>query len=216
MTNALSDANLTPTLYEAVWRELPRAGGSSTGNGGSETVLWAGQPDARRITTSALPILLFGIPWTLFSLVWMGLAAQASGLFATFGLPFVVIGGVMLAAPWLAGKRARQTVYVLTNCRILFITTGSKGTEVKTYVPRDPSDIERNERANGSGDLVFFRRETRDSDGDRSVEEIGFIGIPDVRVVERLLTDTFFAPHSEGDAPPSGAAPWYSTYRGEA
>ncbi len=37
-------------------------------------------------------LFFFSIGWTAFSLFWMSMASQASGLFALFGLPFVAVG----------------------------------------------------------------------------------------------------------------------------
>ena len=42
-----------------------------------EKLRWVGQPRPGRMARQALPIVLFGIPWTAFALFWM---AMASGI----------------------------------------------------------------------------------------------------------------------------------------
>ncbi len=228
MNKVFANANLPNALYQAVERELnpPNNGAGRT----HETVLWVVQPSAKHSALSALPIVFFGVPWSLITVFWMAATVRSGGAFALFGVPFVFIGLAMLLSPLLAAWDARQTVYVITNRRILFVTVNGKTTTVKNYVPENESDLERTERASGSGDLVFLRRPTRDSDGDRTTERVSLTGIPDVRRVELLLRDTFFAPQAVAMADASNqfghtvlvtpstsqtsAAPWYTAHRG--
>jgi hypothetical protein len=106
-------------------------------------------------------------------------------LFALFGVPFVLVGLGMLTSPYWLYKKAKQTVYGLTNRRAIIITGGSTK-KVQSYTGSDMGVIERTERSNGTGDVVFATVE-----GKKSVEQVGFMGISDARRVERLLLDTF-------------------------
>lgn len=115
-------------------------------------------------------------------------------VFPLFGVPFALVGlGLMLSPVWLR-RKLKRTGYALTNRRALLIEGGLFGSRlVKSYAPEDLSDLERVERANGSGDLVFERVATRvQSDDGRRVRTAprGFLAIPDVRDVERLLRET--------------------------
>ena len=56
-----------------------------------ERILWLAQPNPRRLMLLALPILLFAIPWTAFSIFWMW---SASG----FGKPGAG-AGIVFASP---------------------------------------------------------------------------------------------------------------------
>ena len=159
-----------------------------------ERLLWHGKPDPKRGLWATIPLVLFAIPWTGFSVFWM---AAASGLFfkdakpgwlslfALFGVPFVLVGLGMLTSPYWLYKKAKQTVYGLTNRRAIIITGGSTK-KVQSYTGDDMGVIERTERSNGTGDVVFATVE-----GKKSVEQVGFMGISDARRVERLLLDTF-------------------------
>jgi hypothetical protein len=59
--------------------------------------------------------------------------------------------------------------------------------------------IERNERSNGTGDILFARNLTttyNDNTGrSTNTNSVGFYGIPDARSVEKLIVDTFKTPH---------------------
>jgi hypothetical protein len=159
-----------------------------------ERLLWWGKPDPKRGLLLTIPVVLFGIPWTAFSIFWM---AAASGLvfgdsnrgwfslFALFGLPFVLVGLGMLTAPYWAYRKAQQTIYALTNRRALIITSG-RATKVKSYAASDIGTIERTERANGKSDVMFATVVTS-----KNLQSIGFMGIENGRQVERLLFDTF-------------------------
>jgi hypothetical protein len=171
--------------------------------GPNETVLWAGKPDPKRMALRSWPLTCFAIPWTAFAIFWVVAASgmifggsspsNAPGIFALFplfGLPFVLIGFGMLLAPLWANLRAKKTVYAATERRLLIITEG-RTRNVQSFDASDIKDVERRERPDGSGDIVFARRTSysRDSDGHgrQSTTEIGFFGVPNVRDVERWV-----------------------------
>ena len=80
-----------------------------------EELIWTGQPRPSRFAIRSLPIVLFGIPWTAFSLFWICGAAGFKppdftgpmDLFPLFGVPFVLIGIGMLASPLWMVRKAR-------------------------------------------------------------------------------------------------------------
>lgn len=167
-----------------------------------ERLLWSGQPDPKRLSKKAILISLFGIPWTAFAIFWVVAAAgfklpdfsSLSGgfqsVFPLFGIPFVLIGLGMFAAPYWVYRSAKRTVYAITNRRALVISFG-RAKSVQSYFEQDVCDISRVERADGSGNIIFRTEETTDRKGNSRLNQIGFFGIPEVRRVERVLLDAF-------------------------
>jgi hypothetical protein len=191
------DSRLSPELDARVRKEL-REG---------EQLLWVGQPLPRRFSRQALPIVIFGIPWTAFALFWMAMASgivfggfQAGNgafglvslLFPLFGLPFVLIGIGMLSSPYWMRRRAMRTCYALSDRRAILWEPGwSSSVEVRSYGPAELAKMRRVDYADGSGDLIFEEVVSvgRDSDGHRTTHtrRHGFIGIDRVREIEELL-----------------------------
>ena len=162
-----------------------------------ESIRWVEQPIPRFFTASSIGSILFGIPWTSFALFWMWGALgfelpdiregiQPKDIFALFGLPFVLIGFGMLSSPIWVWLEARKTVYLITNRRAISIQGGIY-TTVRSYLPHELKDIYRKEQADGSGDVIISVRLLKDSDGDNRSEEIGFMGVRNVHLVEKML-----------------------------
>lgn len=156
-----------------------------------ETVLWQGSSDPRRSFRQGLLLFLFAVPWTGFSIFWVTMASRASVLFALFGVPFVLIGCAMFCAPWWAARRARRVGYALTTDRAVIIRPGFFGAvSVRSFSPSDLGDVERVQRANGGGDLIFSREYSGGtSDSGPQQRLIGFLGIADVRTVQTLIEE---------------------------
>ncbi len=58
---------------------------------------------------------------------------------------------------------------------------------VASYAPDRLRDLERKDRANGTGDIVFERRIIQRSKGGSYQKELGFQGLREPRKVEQLL-----------------------------
>jgi hypothetical protein len=180
---------LSPELKQRVDSEL-RSG---------ERLIWAAQPLARAFRRQGCALQVFAIPWTAFSIFWVVSAAwmtsngNAPGpfsLFPLFGVPFVLIGFGMLTAPYWFGRRAVRTLYAVTDRRAIIFASGVFGGQtVQSFMPERLTSIARNERADGTGDLVFERFTTAHGSGSRTVTH-GFMGIDRVREVEDLLYAT--------------------------
>jgi hypothetical protein len=165
-----------------------------------ETIRWSGQPDPARACLGAMPMLLFGIPWTAFSVFWMWAAwwgsSKASGdaswfaLFPLFGVPFVLIGVGMLAAPVWKMLLARRTVYVLTAKRLTVVESGLT-LKVRSIFPGDVHSIERTQRTDGSGNLKIVTGWTKDSEGGQVEKSETLFGVPGVRQVEDQIRGVF-------------------------
>jgi hypothetical protein len=161
-----------------------------------ESVLWFGQPNPVRLALTTLPIFVFAIPWTAFALFWMYGAAgfqfppdfsgDGFSFFPLFGLPFVLIGAAMLSAPLFTYVKAFRMVYIVTNKSVRIVALG-RTKKVETFTANDLGTIERKERPDGSGDVIFKHEISYDSNHKRRSKPIGFYGIPNVRTVEQHL-----------------------------
>ncbi len=180
-------SDLRYDLRDMVERELNK----------NERVLWVGQPIPAKMARKSLPAVLFGIPWTGFALFWM---AGASGFrvpdfdepfdfFPLFGLPFVLVGILMLTAPIWAKRAALKTVYVLTDERAIIFESKLSATKVRSLSPDQLSDIYRTEDSDGNGDIVFMRETSVGSRGRKRSRSVGFIVIREVREVESKIRE---------------------------
>jgi hypothetical protein len=164
-----------------------------------ESVRWFAQPDATRVFWAALPIYLFAIPWTVFSVFWEVMALGAwlwpsSGappkgigvVFGLFGIPFVMVGFAMLATPFYARWQAQRTVVALTEKRLAVITASRGRKTIKSIFIDAFTALEVTERKSGSGTLKLLFGEGRDSDGDK-VEKSFSVDVPDIAMLVKHL-----------------------------
>lgn len=187
------DRSLPGELSRVVNRELEPG----------EEVVYFGQPVARRMALGTSTQVLFAVPWTAFAVFWMWGASQGSVVFSLWGVPFVVIGLRMLTSPLWAVRDARRTVYVITNRRALIVrTTGILRSElvVRSFAPEVLRSVERREALDGSGDLVFEKRQERGSKGRTHTVETGFLAVPAVAEVAARIRDLAW-PAADVDGP---------------
>jgi hypothetical protein len=158
-----------------------------------EKLLWLQRPNTTRILIASVPVALFGIPWTAFSIAWIYLAASKTGdanlpfpaaVIPLFGLPFVLAGIGILSLPYVMWTRAKKSVYVLSNKRAIFMNKGRNAYEIISYTKEQLADMKKYLRSDGSGDLIFEEiRKGRN----RTVKPIGFLGIKNVNEVEDII-----------------------------
>ncbi len=168
-----------------------------------ESLRWSGQPDATRLAIKSLPAFLFAIPWTAFAVFWVWGAAggrmpdlthwEWKNIFPLWGVPFILIGLRMLTSPLWEYLRASRIVYGVTDRRA-FILQAGRSKSVKSFAASELANLERKEKADGSGDLLFGRSDADTAQRSRSFNfgmpiPSGFIGIRDLRMVEQLLLD---------------------------
>ncbi|HUF04212.1 MAG TPA: hypothetical protein VMM38_08555 [Aridibacter sp.] len=162
-----------------------------------ERIVWTGMPRRAFFTPAATGSFLFGIPWTAFAVFWTITAGAGTwfisgfsifSLFPLFGIPFILVGIGMLSAPIGAYVKSGRTVYVITDKRAISFEGGSS-TVVRSFPPEKLVDVFRRERSKGYGDIIIDLAHSRDSDGDRQTEEVGFFRVRDPGGVERLLKD---------------------------
>lgn len=193
------DSSLPPELDARVREEL-RDG---------ERLLWVGQPDPRRMGRAGWGAVLFAIPWTAFALLWTGLAAAGlwfgAGLnpgqgapavfrvcFPLWGIPFILVGIVMLTSPLRLRRAARRTCYALTDQRaIIRQAQPFGGVEVRSYGPDQLTKLVRTEYPDGTGDLVFEEelpvRNTNRQARPMNITRYGFLAIENPRRIEELV-----------------------------
>lgn len=123
-----------------------------------ETILWSGQPK-RGIVFTAKDIFLipFSLIWCGFAIFWiiMALNIGAPFYFTMFGIPFVILGLILVFGRFIIDAKQRaHTFYGLTNERII-IKSGVYKKSVKSINISTISDIEYTEKSDGSGTLYL-------------------------------------------------------------
>jgi hypothetical protein len=158
-----------------------------------EGIRWVERPIPARLARSAWPILLFAVPWTAFAVFWVWSAAQATcgnpspeaRLFPVFGVPFVLIGLGMFTSPYWAMRRARRTVYLVTDRRAVVLRARwASGVSVRSFEPEKLGDLRREQNADGSGDLVFGEDVHVGSKGRTRTVPYGFLALRNAREAE--------------------------------
>ncbi len=168
-----------------------------------ESIYWTGTADPRRAAIAALPATFFGIPFAGFALFWISQAYHATNamskstnnsfahgfqVFPIFGLPFLFVGLGILLAPLWAFLKSGNTVYAVTNQRIMIITGGSTRS-VKSITPADIVSIDHRKRPDGSGDIVIQTTGTTRTNNSTSQIKVALFGIPNVKqVAQQVMT----------------------------
>ena len=182
-----SEAIVTHSLREAIEREL----------GAGERMLWIAQPVPSLMMRSALPTCGGGVLFTAFACFWTSMAYQSSASkggppnwpFICFGGLFILFGLSMFFSPLTAFWRAGRTVYCITDRRAISIESSWRRT-VRSFTGPMLTTFERREDGSGRGDIIFEREASKGSKGRTVYREVGFLGLPDTRLVARLLHDT--------------------------
>lgn len=161
-----------------------------------ESIVWSASPRPTSLVLKSLPIVLFALPWTAFSVFWMVMAGgfnfqdgfKMESVFPLFGLPFLLIGIGMLLSPFLIMRSARESAYVITNRRALILTAKPWGSmNITSFPPEQLKSLTRNQKLDGSGDVVFEARVSNAGNGEKFVQRLGFIGVDDAKAVEDML-----------------------------
>lgn len=121
-----------------------------------EDLLWIGQPRSGIILRTADIFLIpFSLLWCGFAIFWVMMAAQGSIFFAMFGIPFVIIGLIFVFGRFIVDAKQREnTIYGLTDDRII-IKSGIISKNIRSLNIRTLSDVEYNEKNDGSGTISF-------------------------------------------------------------
>ncbi|MGI9436559.1 MAG: hypothetical protein ACR2Q4_17315 [Geminicoccaceae bacterium] len=159
-----------------------------------ERLIWAETSLPGNAKRRIWPLSLLGWLFLLLCLTWMVKAFAASFWLVLMGLPFIAASLGFALMPWWWPSYTRHVVYAISDRRLLIIRDWPRR-RVTSYGPDDIDVVERRERGDGSGDVIFRREEHRklrhhhDPQGKRRVgeREIGFFGVPDVRQVEDAI-----------------------------
>lgn len=164
--------------------------------GPGERLVWAAQPIPASYLKKGVRKWFFFIPWTLFALfisvvgvraVWQA-DIRGWDMMVMPGAPLVLlaIGTGALFQPLRMRKRALCVVHAITNERALTIDT-SGPLITRTYAPAGLVDAHCADGPGDSGDLLldpgFDKRKALES----HLHRHGFMGIGEVRHVERLI-----------------------------
>jgi hypothetical protein len=171
----------------------------------------------------AIPWTLFALFWIVMA---SGLLDQggfqlepARLVFALFGVPFVLVGLAMMSSPWWMKRRvlkaAQQTVYVITDRRAIIVDGGyygdtgltaglsgfarslGRGTSIRSYTPDQLGRIERFQRDDGSGDVIFGEVVvTGQINAVPQLSRTGFLSVPDAKHVEETLKSLTESPRA--------------------
>jgi len=120
----------------------------------NESLIWTGKPKSGIVfRTSDIFLIPFSVLWCGFAIVWVTMAAKAGGLFALFGVPFVIIGLIFVFGRFIIDAKQREnTVYGITENRIL-IKSGVFSSNIKSLNIKTLSDIELSEKGDGTGTI---------------------------------------------------------------
>jgi hypothetical protein len=129
----------------------------------------------------------------LLSVFPPGYLARSLGLFIPGGGVFV-LGLVFLLIGLVGFYPSRNTLYTITNRRVIILRSG-RYLRVSSYGKRAITQVQRIERHDGSGDLIFVANPPYRSSGKNqspagisSTGPVGtFSALPNVRLVEQKL-----------------------------
>lgn len=145
-----------------------------------ERVLWKGRPTVS-VDYKAFFIWLFAIPWTAFSMFWVVMTWRlsqtsapdeggmliAAKLFPLFGVPFVIVGLVMMVSPFLAMTVPGRTLNAVTDRRILRVVGGWKAS-LRVIPGEWVKGIDHKAKFDGTGTLIISYEEPDDQKGRRA------------------------------------------------
>jgi hypothetical protein len=121
----------------------------------NETLIWADQPKSGIVFRSADIFLIpFSLLWCGFAIFWfVGVLTSGAAIFALFGVPFIIMGLIFVFGRFIIDSMQREhTLYGLTEDRII-ISYGVFSKKIKSINLRTLSDIEYDEKEDGSGTI---------------------------------------------------------------
>lgn len=183
-----------------------------------EKPLWIGKPDPLKLA------MMDSGSTTLNGIFFLGfgayLAYTAGHTEATLPIvaAFVCFGFAIyfLSMPVLEYLRAKKTLYVVTNQRII-ILNGLWRPTVDSFAPSEIGSIHIRVAPDGSGTVIFQERRSWLAQGGRMFKTIGFKAVADVREAEKHIRELKGqaspdeGPDAEADKERSA---WVERYRG--
>jgi hypothetical protein len=120
---------------------------------GDERVLRTAMPKPHLTPTSKLA-LCSGIILTSFFVFGSVIGGLMVFLFLLSFLGIVVL---LLAIPFWQYRNLLNTVYVITDRRVITIEGNGSSFTIRSFLPKDFTDIIRREYQDGTGDVIFFQ-----------------------------------------------------------
>ncbi len=159
-----------------------------------ESVQWCAQPKPLRLAICSLPLTLFSLPFLAVPIVILVSVFKGGGMplfmkliACAFLSVFLLVGGCMMFSPLWVLRMARRTVYAVTDKRAIVFQGGMR-MRIESLGPDKLQNMERFQRADGSGDLILQRRITsHECNENRTMRRIGFFAIDNVKEVEDML-----------------------------
>ena len=162
-----------------------------------ENLIWADVPvSVFNHALTAIPIMLFGIVFFSFSLFWVIAAMEMVPssaefyllhyAFPLFGIPFVLVGLMMLLSPIWQIFKSRNMIYALTDRRLIIRET-MPFKNIRSWPLDSIGKLSRNGTADGPGDLYFTDEISPNAKGRRTNTKIGFIGIAEPKRLEEEI-----------------------------
>lgn len=185
---AATTQRIPPSLGAMLQRELQA----------SERLLWVGRPSPRRMfVLHGCSALLLGIPilvvgaiarLLIFSKSALGSASNpAAQYFAmTWDVGFFAVLVLILFSRLWLWRKALHTVYAVTDRRALVLEASRGQRAAQSFTGRQLAQAQRREGPDGWGDLVF-ERDVYGKGAKRVERDVGFLRIPDVARVQRML-----------------------------
>ena len=126
----------------------------------NEDILWINTPNLSKIFSKGdIFFIPFSVFWWVFAMIWLFGAISVGGVFGIFfGTPLVIIGLFLIFGRFVVKKvTKRDTVYVITNMRVLILKMSSRG--VKKSISLLEINTVSNESVswdiNGIGTIIF-------------------------------------------------------------
>ncbi len=163
---AVFRGRLSPSFIELLGREV-----------GDERLLWGDHPRPTEL---------------LVVMVFLGIGALAVGVLTFysrttdnrfFGALGILLGGGVLVHSGVTAWRVRQTIYAVTEKRLLILQIG-RVVKVFSFFPEKIGVLEKQVHPSGRGNLLFAGSDSGNTIGFR---RDGFYGIDNVVEVERLI-----------------------------
>ena len=192
----MSDREL-PALPEPLWEAVRRR--LQPG----ERIVWCAQPRPAAYLRKALPVvvaLALALVCDLWAAGGFAWPPRLRGAMAVTTCLIVGAAQVALAAalPAWWWRKARRTVYLITDRRAILLVKVFRERAL-SFGPEKLKSIRKYERADGSGEIVLSRDPRLALRYSVSWRGTGFVGIENVREVERLLRE--LAGTANADAP---------------
>jgi hypothetical protein len=149
---------------------------------------------AIRFARRGFPMALFG---SCFAIIVMGIwgvgfagREKPDSFVALFVvLLFMLLCAAMLCAPLWMIRKARNTVYVITDRRAIICYDGRRAL-IRSVRPWQLRGVKRAQNSDGSGDVILMQDVSRDPESEVPIfTDVSFSDVRDVRAVEKLVSD---------------------------